>query len=294
MIESQGDYALAFFISLEGLLPLMENVIKTILKKGDIIMGFFDLKATCSVCNKEVGLNRFQIANKEWICPECFKKCNGFKLTKPIKNMTVDDIKMAMSAKEANVQKIAEFNPTKKISTYMEFDDENKKWLVPGMFGGKTHSKVYDYSDIVDFELLEDGTSISKGGLGRAIVGGALLGGVGAVVGGVTGGKKSKNICNNLQIKITVNDMNNPAVFVKFLYTETKKDSWSYKTIYKAAQECLSILQLICDLQQQNNVPAEQQPSSAADEILKYKSLLDNGIVTQEEFEAKKKQLLGL
>lgn len=33
---------------------------------------------------------------------------------------------------------------------------------------------------------------------------------------------------------------------------------------------------------------------SSADEILKYKKLLDDGIITQEEFEAKKKELLNL
>jgi len=33
---------------------------------------------------------------------------------------------------------------------------------------------------------------------------------------------------------------------------------------------------------------------SSADEIRKYKDLLDSGIITQEEFESKKKQLLGL
>ena len=33
---------------------------------------------------------------------------------------------------------------------------------------------------------------------------------------------------------------------------------------------------------------------SAADEIEKFKSLLDKGIITQEAFDAKKKQLLGL
>lgn len=37
-----------------------------------------------------------------------------------------------------------------------------------------------------------------------------------------------------------------------------------------------------------------QQQSSAADEILKLKQLLDVGAITQEEFEAKKKELLGL
>ena len=33
---------------------------------------------------------------------------------------------------------------------------------------------------------------------------------------------------------------------------------------------------------------------SAADEIKKFKELLDMGVITQEEFDAKKKQLLGL
>ena len=35
-------------------------------------------------------------------------------------------------------------------------------------------------------------------------------------------------------------------------------------------------------------------PQSNADELKKYKELLDSGIITQEEFDAKKKQLLGL
>lgn len=36
------------------------------------------------------------------------------------------------------------------------------------------------------------------------------------------------------------------------------------------------------------------QPISSADEIAKFKKLLDDGVITQEEFDAKKKQLLGL
>ena len=37
-----------------------------------------------------------------------------------------------------------------------------------------------------------------------------------------------------------------------------------------------------------------QQEISEADELMKFKNLLDNGIISQEEFEAKKKQLLGI
>jgi len=38
----------------------------------------------------------------------------------------------------------------------------------------------------------------------------------------------------------------------------------------------------------------QQKTASSADELREYKLLLDDGIITQEEFEAKKKQLLGL
>lgn len=38
----------------------------------------------------------------------------------------------------------------------------------------------------------------------------------------------------------------------------------------------------------------QEIPQSNADELKKYKDLLDNGVISQEEFDAKKKQLLGL
>lgn len=42
------------------------------------------------------------------------------------------------------------------------------------------------------------------------------------------------------------------------------------------------------------NTQANSNNSSNMDDLVKLKSLLDSGIITQEEFEAKKKQLLGL
>ena len=43
-----------------------------------------------------------------------------------------------------------------------------------------------------------------------------------------------------------------------------------------------------------NTVVENHIPQSSADELKKYKELLDSGIITQEEFDTKKKQLLGL
>ena len=58
------------------------------------------------------------------------------------------------------------------------------------------------------------------------------------------------------------------------------------------------VSQLLVDRQKQTTTPAPSTaPASSvsnADELKKYKELLDSGIITQEEFDAKKKQLLGL
>lgn len=47
-------------------------------------------------------------------------------------------------------------------------------------------------------------------------------------------------------------------------------------------------------LARQDNAYVHQQPQSSTDELKKFKELFDSGVITQEEFEAKKKQLLGL
>ncbi|MET3657893.1 SHOCT domain-containing protein [Sporosarcina psychrophila] len=262
-------------------------------------MGFFDLKAICAICEKEAGLSRQKIADKNSICSSCFKAA-GFNIGmahKPVKQMSVEDVHSAIEAKNTNNDELSSFNPTKKIGTFLEFDDTQKKWLIlTGILGKRDKSKVYNYSDIVDFELLEDGESVTQGGLGRALVGGALFGGAGAVVGGVTGKRKNKEICNSLKVKVTLRDINNPVVYISFLSVATKKDSFTYKTFYNSAHECLSVLQLICDMQEAsvNNSGNINVTGSAADEIKKFKNLLDEGILTQDEFDTKKKELLGL
>lgn len=39
-------------------------------------MGFFKPNVICGIYENEVGLNRYRIADKQWVCPSCFKKAN--------------------------------------------------------------------------------------------------------------------------------------------------------------------------------------------------------------------------
>lgn len=140
-----------------------------------------------------------------------------------------------------------EFNATKKVGTYFYVDDNNKQWVIPDcqITGKIKKAIIHNYNEIINYELLEDGNSLYKGGLGSAIVGGALFGGVGAIVGSTIGAKKA--YCSKLQIKITLNNINNPVEYVNLIESNTKKDNFIYKTCYNSAQEIISILQIICN-----------------------------------------------
>ena len=188
------------------------------------------------------------------------------------------------------------FMPTKKFGKYLYLDENNKKLTIPqGLLIKRINSqKIYNYNDIVSFELIEDGNSISEGGIGNAIVGGVLFGGIGAIVGSNTG-HKYKQTCTNLKIKITLNNINNPVEYITFINTEIKKDSQLYKNSINMAQKIISILQIICETNKNINItqPITTPSISNIDEIKKYKNLLDCGAITEEEFQIKKQELLN-
>jgi|SRR5690625_1820924 len=143
------------------------------------------------------------------------------------------------------------YNLTHNLSDQLSVDEDSKKWALHDEYG--LVEKVYNYSDIVDFELLEDGESIAKGGIGRALVGGALFGGTGAVVGAIT--RKNKEYSNSIRIKITIDDLSNPVVYLDFINHRVKVTSDHYKNAYEQAQKIMSTLQLICD--KRKNVTTE-------------------------------------
>ncbi len=66
------------------------------------------------------------------------------------------------------------------------------------------------------------------------------------------------------------------------------------KNVPSESEELYNILLEQIQKAKSTNNLSNNNFQSGADEILKYKSLLDSGIITQDEFNAKKKQILGL
>lgn len=69
--------------------------------------------------------------------------------------------------------------------------------------------------------------------------------------------------------------------------------------VMKNAKEIYEVINNLLLERQNSNKPTNattviQQNSDEVDKLKKYKDLLDSGVITQEEFDAKKKQLLGI
>ncbi len=86
--------------------------------------------------------------------------------------------------------------------------------------------------------------------------------------------------------------------FLQGISISTSSSRISFYFVEKRKEFHKEISNLIIKRQSKTNLNAntfkQETHQSNADEIKKYKDLFDNGIITQEEFEAKKKQLLNL
>jgi hypothetical protein len=97
---------------------------------------------------------------------------------------------------------------------------------------------LFNFDDILEVGLKEDNivvTHTSKSSaIGNAMAGGVLFGGIGAVVGGLSGEKVGYAKIYKSTLSIVVNDLNNPIHEINFLNSKmlVDRDSEMYRDIY--------------------------------------------------------------
>ncbi len=245
----------------------------------------------CANCNNKIRrFSGYVILRDAKICASCANSL-GLHIPSNYSAYTLMDV---ISGRISLKNTAVSYLPTKEIRQGLLFKkfsiDENSRQFC-------VQKDILPFESLVNCELLEDGTSIiQKGGTGRAIAGGLLFGGAGAIVGASTAKRKQSEYCTSLRIKITVKNARQ-LYYIDFISSRTKKSSSTYKSAYECAQECLSALEIIAA--ENAEIASYEQAKlahslSSADEIRKYKQLLDDGIITEEEFNVKKKQLLQL
>ena len=252
-------------------------------------MGLFGNKQPCSVCGGKVpAIVIFKTIDGP-LCTSCHKKCSPLA-SRTLNNRPAEEARQHIASREANLEKYKAFSPTDTVSNYLHIDRRTQSWCCPSL--DANNPDIFSFSELVDFEMVEDGVSVTKGGLGSAIVGGALFGVAGAIVGGGLG-KKQKDIVNKMSIIIKTRNDLIPRIEISLINTETKRGGFTHKNCKEIGNKIISLLSVIAD-SQTAPVAGSVPVASAADELMKYKQLLDAGAITQEEFDAKKKQLLGL
>ena len=105
------------------------------------------------------------------------------------------------------------------------------------------NAKIFNFSDLIMSELIINNEVKSTSKVGRAIVGGILLGGVGAIVGATTG--KDKEKVKSIILKLTFNNLSNSTYKMNFLDMEVKKDGFLYNDAIKQAEKWENMMNVI-------------------------------------------------
>lgn len=218
------------------------------------------------------------------------KKENNNSVDKNDLSNKVNHIKRAKKKQKENIKRIKERlkqNKAEKVGLiYFDFIDK-KICFDTAVFEKNVNFKVVDFSDVVSFTPIErNGGYVSKHHRGtRALVGGMIAGGTGAVIGASTGGKEFDKIAE-LSIVVHFKDGSDKKIF---FINDEKSDSLLAQQAQSKFDRTSILLTKVVNANK-NNING----SSYKNELEELKTLLDEGIITQEEFTAKKKQILGL
>ena len=259
-------------------------------------MGLFSSEGICKICGAR---GSGKVISGGFLCNDCAKKCAAYLTGIAWGRVTLQQAKDMIELHDKNCNDYEIFSKTDGVRDIFEIDNEHRLWklptlpfseALPGIF------QVFPYEAITSFDLLQNGEAVTKGGLGRAIAGGLLFGGVGAIVGGVTGTKTTNQVITEYRIRII---LNHPTIKERMIYVlpKSKKVKPTDSAFLQYTDDAKKILTILDSIVNENKSTPKEQPAlqpSAADEIMKFKQLMDNGIITPEEFEAKKKQLLNL
>ncbi len=227
--------------------------------------------------------------------------------TKPENNMQKKNLRLKLRVMD-------NFDATQKVESWgsthtIAIDEKRKKisFCSTGETWKTTKCMIYNYRDILEVEILEDGRSIIKTSrssqLGGALVGGMLFGELGAVVGGLSGSKYETGETRTIILKILVNDMKSPMqtlyLYDNIIGAGIDVNSKTHKEVIMEARKWHSLISVLIHQADDEDNAKESKDNikfnnnlSIADEIIKLKSLSDENIITENEYLLQKDKLL--
>lgn len=179
---------------------------------------------------------------------------------------------------------------SKNVAADVYYDEEHDELLINRSSLLHLHTEIVKASDIRSFQMIQDGQQSEKFGLGGAAIGGVIFGPVGLLSGFLF--KKKKNTISDVRVRIFTSDK---FYDIRILTAEFKANSLTAKISLKQAEKIGGFIQQLIIKNEDSKVKTAETSSqtSTADELLKLKSLLDAGVLTQEEFDEQKAKVLA-
>lgn len=181
-------------------------------------------------------------------------------------------------------------------SVYLGFDDKNKKIIWNDISKNKKSWKTlengedkmtrFDYKDLEAAENVNEYSTKSNSGAGAGLVGGLLLGPVGAIA-GVASGRKSTSTVDKIGLYIKFKSRDD-YIFVS-TYVAGKTDFSKAIAIQNSIGSKLSE---IYDDNKKRKTEPKATTKTLASQLNDLKELLDSGTITQTEFKQAKAKLL--
>lgn len=211
-----------------------------------------------------------------------------------------------------------QFMPTKTVS------NDNGRWTI--LIDEKSHLvlicskgtsdwKVYDFRQLIRSEVIEDGSTVTStvrsSQVVGAVVGNALLGGAGLLLGGLTGKSRARNEVAQVTLTVTVNDTSHPLWTLPILNEKkpvlrSKKQAQTALSCANEAHAMFSALIRQADDAEKAKIVPTQVPVQAsvaaiatpvqrtafAEEFMKLSKLRDQGVLSEHEFSEMKTVLI--
>ena len=228
--------------------------------------------ANCSVCGEKIGIFDRELCSDGFICKRCRSLFSDLGMD--YKTVPVDKLKADWKFFDDRHECAKGFENLQEPGTMVAYANRAQRLMtVAGIPGWFAFDELVDYTVEVEEKVITE----TKGGVTRAIAGEIVAGPVGAVVGSSTAKKVSRT------------EESKPKMSFIVEYPMGRFQSPVYTYSCKVRELCEEIFK---ERAETKKVP--DTLSSIADELMKFKKLLDVGAITEDEYNAEKERQMNL
>lgn len=213
-----------------------------------------------------------------------------------ILNLSENHSSINILSKNFTITKVVDILEKGKKSAKLLIDNQHKKFAIQQEM---RVSKEYNFVDLINYDIYENGERKVQGRAGAALIGGAFFG-IGGMIVGSSMSRSVQEQCTQLKLIVRLNDIENPQITINYIKNGvTAPFGENYTVMKENLQLVCSNLEYIMNnksLLESMNAEAGKShlEKSVKAKLQEINDLLDEGLISKEEFEQMRKNILKL